>query len=93
MGATKKRKLSRGSTEDDKSCDRKTTTANRICAQPMVDFLREHANAERELHQQELEIRQRDQEKQQEITQSIMLKQQQIRLSFQLSKNCLKSKN
>ena len=45
MGETKKRKLSWGSTDDDKSCDRKTTTANKICAKPMVDYLRENENA------------------------------------------------
>ena len=82
MGETKKRKLSRGSTDDDQPCDKKTTTANKRCAQPMVDFLRENANAERELRQQELEIRRRDQEKQQEIIQSMMLQQQQMNQAF-----------
>ena len=82
MGETKKRKLSRGSTDDDQPCDRKTTTANKRCAQPMVDFLRENANAERELRQQELEIKRRDQEKQQEIMQNMMLQQQQMNQAF-----------
>ena len=42
MGETKKRKLSRGTTDEDQP----TTSGRKRCAQPLVDFLRENANAE-----------------------------------------------
>ena len=54
MGETKKRKLSRGTTDED---HQPTTSGRKRCAQPLVDFLHENANAERELHQQELDIK------------------------------------
>ena len=82
MGEMKKGKLSRGSTDNDQPCDRKTTTASKRCAQPLADFLRENASAERELRQQELEIKRKDQEKQQEIVRSMMLQQQQMNQAF-----------
>ena len=83
MGETKKHKLSRGSTDDDQPCDRKTTTASKRCAQPLADFLRENASAERELRQQEIEIKRRDQDKQHwEIMQRMMLQQQQMNQAF-----------
>ena len=40
-----------------------------------MDFLRENANAERELRQQELDIKRKEQEKQQETVQATMLQQ------------------
>ena len=67
MGETKKRKLSRGTTDEDQP----TTSGRKRCAQPLVDFLRENANAERELRQQELDIRR----KEQETMQAMMLQQ------------------
>ena len=45
IGETKKLKLSRGTTDEDQP----TTSGHKRCAQPLVDFLRENANAEREL--------------------------------------------
>ena len=45
MGETKKLKLSRGTTDEDQP----TTSGHKRCAQSLVDFLRENANAEREL--------------------------------------------
>lgn len=78
MGETKKRKLSRGTTDDDKP----TTSGRKRCAQPLVDFLRENANAERELRQQELDIKLKEQEKQQETMQAMMLQQQQMNQAF-----------
>ena len=71
MGETKKRKLSRGTTDEDQP----TTSGRKRCAQPLVDFLRENANAERELRQQELDIKRKEQEKQQETIQVMMLQQ------------------
>ena len=65
MGETKKRKPSRGTTDDDQP----TTSGRKRCAEPPVDFLRENANAEEELCQQELEIKRKEQEKQQEAMQ------------------------
>ena len=62
--------------------DRKTTTCSERCTQPLVDFLRESANAERELRQQELEIERKDQEKLQETMQAMMLQQQQMNQAF-----------
>lgn len=78
MGETKKRKLSRGTTDEDKP----TTSGRKRCAQPLVDFLRENANAERELRQQELDIKLKEQEKQQETMQAMMLQQQQMNQAF-----------
>ena len=46
------------------------------------DFLRESANAERELRQQELENKRKDQEKLQETMQAMMLQQQQMNQAF-----------
>ena len=51
-GETKKRKLSRGTTDEDQP----TISGRKRCAQPLVDFLRKNANAEREPRQQELDI-------------------------------------
>ena len=78
MGETKKRKLSRGTTDEDQP----TTSGRKRCAQPLVDFLRENANAERELRQQELDIKRKEQEKQQETIQAMMLQQQQMNQAF-----------
>ena len=78
MGETKKRKLSRGTTDEDQP----TTSSRKKCAQPLVDFLRENANAERELRQQELDIKRKEQEKQQEPMQTMMLQQQQMNQAF-----------
>ena len=72
MGETKKRKLSRGMTDEDQP----TTSGRKRCAQPLVDFLRENVNAERELRQQELDIKRKEQEKEQETMQAMMLQQQ-----------------
>ena len=48
-----------------------------------MDFLRENANAERELRQQELDIlKRKEQEKQQETIQAMMLQQQQMNQAF-----------
>ena len=78
MGETKKRKLSRGTTDEDQP----TTAGRKRCAQPLVDFLRENANAERELRQQELDIKRKEQEKQQETMQAMILQQQQMNQAF-----------
>ena len=78
MGETKKRKLSRGTTDEDQP----TNSGRKRCAQPLVDFLRENANAERELRQQELDIKLKEQEKQQETMQAMMLQQQQMNQAF-----------
>ena len=78
MGETKKRKLSRGTTDEDQP----TTSGRKRRAQPLVDFLRENANAERELRQRELDIKRKEQEKQQETIQAMMLQQQQMNQAF-----------
>ena len=78
MRETKKLKLSRGTTDKDQP----TTSGRKRRAQPLVDFLRENANAERELRQQELDIKRKEQEKQQETIQAMMLQQQQMNQAF-----------
>ena len=78
MGGTKKQKLSRGTIDEDQP----TTSGRKGCAQSLVDFLRENANAERELHQQEFDIKRKDQGKQQETIQAMMLQQQQANQAF-----------
>ena len=78
MGETKQRKLSRGTTDEDQP----TTSGRKRRAQPLVDFLRENANAERELRQRELDIKRKEQEKQQETIQAMMLQQQQMNQAF-----------
>ena len=78
VGETKNGKLSRGTTDEDQP----TTSGRKRCAQPLVDFLRENANAERELRQQELDIKRKEQEKQQETIQAMMLQQQQMNQAF-----------
>ena len=78
MGETKKRKLSRGTTDEDQP----TTSGRKRRAQPLVDFVRENANAERELRQRELDIKRNEQEKQQETIQAMMLQQQQMNQAF-----------
>ena len=78
MGETKKRKLSRGTTDEDQP----TSSGRKRCAQLLVDFLRENANAERELRQQELNIKRKEQEKQQETMQAMMFQQQQMNQAF-----------
>ena len=78
MGETKQQKLSRGTTDEDQP----TTSGRKRRAQPLVDFLRENANAERELRQQELDIKRKEQEKQQETIQAMMLQQQQMNQAF-----------
>ena len=47
-----------------------------------MDFFRENAKAERELRQQELDIKRKEQEKQQETIQAMMLQQQQMNQAF-----------
>ena len=78
MGETKKRKLSRGATDEDQP----TSSGRKRRAQPLVNLLRENANAERELRQQELNIKRKEQEKQQEKIQAMMLQQQQMNQVF-----------
>ena len=78
MGETKKRKLSRGTTDEDQP----TTSGRKRRAQPLVDFLRENANSERKLRQQELDIKGKEQEKQQKTIQAMMLQQQQMNKAF-----------
>ena len=78
MRETKKRKLSRGTTDEDQP----TTSGRKRCAKPLVDFLRENANAKRELRQQELDIKRKEQEKQLETIQATMLQQQQMNQAF-----------
>ena len=80
MGETRKRKSSGGSTDDDQPRERKTPTKR--CAQPLIDFLQDKTNADRELRQQELEIKKKEQENQQEMIQSMMLQQQQMNQAF-----------
>ena len=78
MGETKKRKLSRGMTDEDQP----TTSGRKRCAQPLVHFLHKNANAEREVCQQELDIKRKEHEKQQEMMQTIMSQQQQMSEAF-----------
>ena len=78
MRETKKRKLSSGTTDEDQP----TTSGRKRCAKPLVDFLRENANAKRELRQQELDIKRKEQEKQRETIQATMLQQQQMNQAF-----------
>ena len=78
MRETKKRKLSRGTTDEHQP----TTSGRKRRAQPLVDFLRENAKAKRELRQQELDIKRKEQEKQQETIQAMMLQQQQMNQAF-----------
>ena len=78
IGETKKRKLSRGTTDEDQP----TTSGRKRCAKPLVDFLRENATSEGELRQQELEIKRKEQEKQQETIQAMMSQQQQMSEAF-----------
>ena len=47
-----------------------------------MDFLRENANAERELRQQELDIKRKEQEKQQETIEAMTLQQQQMNQAY-----------
>ena len=69
MRETKKLKLSRGTTDKDQP----TTSGHKRCAQPLVDFLRENA---------ELDIKRKDQGKQQETIQAMTLQQQQMNQAF-----------
>lgn len=51
-------------------------------AEPLVDFLREKAAADREIRQQELRAKQQEQESQQQIMKAMMLQQQQMNTAF-----------
>ena len=77
IGETKRRKLSIGTTDEDQP----TTSGCKRCAQPLVDFLCKNANAESELRQQELDIKRKDQGKQQETIQAMMLQMNQAFIS------------
>lgn len=48
------------------------------CAQPLVDFLREKADADREVRRQELDMKKKEQESQQQVMQSLLQEQQKI---------------
>ena len=72
------RKLSRGTADEDQL----TTSGLKRCAQQLVDFLRENANAEWELRQQKLDIKRKEQEEQQETIQTMMRQQQQMSEAF-----------
>ena len=50
--------------------------------EPLVDFLREKAVADREIRQQELSAKQQEQESQQQMIKSMMLQQQQMNNAF-----------
>ena len=52
------------------------------CAEPLVDFLREKAAAEREIRQQELRAKQQEQEGQQQMMKAMILQQQQKNIAF-----------
>ena len=51
-------------------------------AEPLVDFLREKAAADREIRQQELRAKQQEQESQQQMMKAMMLQQQQMNTAF-----------
>lgn len=74
MGETKKRKLSASGDE--------TPKGRRRCAQPLIEFLQEKAAADRELRQQELEAKQKEQENQQQMMRAIMEQQGQMNQAF-----------
>ena len=48
------------------------------CAKPLVHFLREKSEADREIRQQELEIRKQEQHSQQQVFQTLLQNQQQM---------------
>ena len=50
--------------------------------EPLVDFLREKAAADREIRQQELRAKQQEQESQQQMMKAMMLQQQQMNTAF-----------
>ena len=51
-------------------------------AEPLVDFLREKAEADREIKQQELRAKQQEQECQQQMMKAMILQQQQMNTAF-----------
>ena len=51
-------------------------------AEPLVDFLREKAAADREIRQQELRAKQQEQESQQQMMKATILQQQQMNTAF-----------
>ena len=51
-------------------------------AEPLVEFLREKAAADREIRQQELRAKQHEQESQQQMIKALMLQQQQMNTAF-----------
>ena len=71
---TKKRKS--GNDENDGSPKRRKS--GQRCAQPLIDFLREKSGADREVRQQELDIKKKEQESQQQVMQALLQQQQQM---------------
>ena len=71
---TKKRKS--GNDENDGSPKRRKS--GQRCAQPLIDFLREKSDADREVRQQELDIKKKEQESQQQVMQALLQQQQQM---------------
>ena len=51
-------------------------------AEPLVDFLREKAAADREIKQQELRVKQQEQESQQQMMKAMILQQQEMNNAF-----------
>ena len=80
MGQTKRRKSQDNSDDDDQSCSKKKKTKR--CSEPLVDFLQDKANADRELRQQELELKKQEQSDQQELMRNMMAQQQQLNQAF-----------
>lgn len=52
------------------------------CAEPLVNFLRGKAAADREIRQQELRAKQQEQESQQQMMKAMILQQQQMNTAF-----------
>ena len=71
---TKKRK----STESDDECDKKPNGQRRsACTEPLVEFMQEKAMIERELRQQELDLRRLEQQQNQQVMVTVLQQQQQ----------------
>lgn len=68
---TKKRK-------SEKDASPKRRKSGQRCAQPLVDFLREKADADREVRRQELDMKKKEQENQQQVMQSLLQEQQKM---------------
>lgn len=73
MGQTKARKLSEGADGEQPKKKR-----NRRCAEPLVDFLQEKSTAEMEIRQQEIEMKRKEHDNQQQMIQTMMAQQQQM---------------